>query len=468
MASKNCVVVGGGLCGLFASIRLADKFDQVYIIEKDNQCGGLLRSVKDDRGIVYDLGTHVPDQTLIPEIDEILFGTKEEIGKTWNELGVLKSGNFFSGKWNLENPTPDSRLLPQDIYEKGIVELISRTEPSHADDIVTYLVDTIGPTFTNEIAAPVVKKLYDADPTTLTTATSVMYFGLFRVIAFTREVSNKLKELEAFDLKLGYHNLKDNLERLDRDNVKFGENYYPKMNVGVYSWIQRLQRLAEEKGVIILNNESVKKIIHNGNLIKSVVLDSNGETIDLEFLLWTVPPVFALKAAGIRVPKANLTFRTANIFHYSYDKPLLDQTSHYLWNWDGSYKGFRITLYPNMQPDIQPPLNNVTIEALSSKEEADGITLEHMHDEMVRMGLVAEDAIILSQLKQTTHDTFPVPTFEFERAVKNNYNQLCEAFDNVFIAGRFGGKNWFHRDVVTEVYNEINHRFDDSDVIAAE
>lgn len=455
------------MCGLFASIRLADKFDKVYIIEKEAQCGGLLRSAKDDRGIVYDQGAHVPDRTTVPEINEILFGTDEEIRENWTELGVLKTGNFFGGKWNLENLTADARCLPRDVYEKGIAELISRAEISHADDIVTYLIETIGPTFTNEIVAPVVKKLYDVDPTTLTTATSVGYFGLARVIAFSREVTNKLKELEAFNLKLGFHTRKDDLERLKRSGDT-RQNYYPKKNVGVHFWVQRLQRMAEEKGVKIINNEYVEKIARNGESVESVTLGNSHESIDLDFLLWTVPPVLALKAAGIEVPKVNIIFRTANIFHYAYDKPLLNQESHYLWNWDGDYKGFRITLYPNMQPEIQPPQNNLTLEALSNKEEADGITLDHMHEELVRMGLVAEDAKILSQLKQTIHDTFPVPTFESVLAVKNNHDQLCETFDNVFIAGRFGGKNWFHQDVIKEVYLEVNQRFGEPRLSAAE
>jgi phytoene dehydrogenase-like protein len=67
MSRTNCVVVGGGLCGLFSSIVLADKFEKVYLVERDDECGGLLRSSADDRGIVYDQGTHIPEETTIPE-----------------------------------------------------------------------------------------------------------------------------------------------------------------------------------------------------------------------------------------------------------------------------------------------------------------------------------------------------------------------------------------------------------------
>ena len=63
-------------------------------------------------------------------------------------------------------------------------------------------------------------------------------------------------------------------------------------------------------------------------------------------------------------------------------------------------------------------MNNITIEALSSKEDADKITLEEMDLELKRMGLVAEDVKIVSSLKQSTHDTFPVLTVEFQNSSK--------------------------------------------------
>jgi protoporphyrinogen oxidase len=293
----------------------------------------------------------------------------------------------------------------------------------------------------------------------LTATTSVSYFGVYRIIALSSEVTNKLKELEAFDTKLGYHTKKDYIKRLEKDGINYGTNYYPKKNIGVYFWIEHLLQQAQKKGVTILTNEFITTIEHEGKQVKSVTLGNKKETIDCEFLFWSAPPAFALEAAGIPVSQANITLRTANVFHYSYDQPLLNQESYYLWNWDSDYKGFRITLYPNMQPQIEPSLNNLTIEALSTPEEASNITLEEMQRELVKMGLVAENAKVLSQLKQTTHNTFPVPTFEFEQAVQNNCQLLHDTFENMFIAGRHGGKTWFHHDVVKEAYFEIQKRF---------
>jgi hypothetical protein len=75
------------------------------------------------------------------------------------------------------------------------------------------------------------------------------------------------------------------------------------------------------------------------------------------------------------------------------------------------------------------------------------------------MGVVGGDAKILSQMRQTVHGTFPVPTFEFDRVVKQSSEELSATFDNLFVAGRHAGRNWFHRDVVKEVYFEMQRRF---------
>ena len=129
--NKTAVIVGGGLTGIIGAILLADKFESVYIIEKDPFCGGLLKSTEDNLGISYDLGTHIPSETLIPEIDQILFGSNKDFIKKWTRFEYLKQGNFFEGKWNLETSSIDTRNLNKNIYNKGITELLLRTKKSN-------------------------------------------------------------------------------------------------------------------------------------------------------------------------------------------------------------------------------------------------------------------------------------------------------------------------------------------------
>jgi len=102
---------------------------------------------------------------------------------------------------------------------------------------------------------------------------------------------------------------------------------------------------------------------------------------------------------------------------------------------------------------------NLTVEALCDPDGVDQIDQQGMYQELVDIGIIAKDANIISQHKQVIHNTFPVPTFEFAKSVKDNYDSLSDAFDNVHIAGRFAGKSWFHEDVLKDVYYDIKAMF---------
>ena len=457
---KNCFVVGGGLSGLFSSILLADVFENVYLVETEKTCGGLLRSVQDEAGVVYDQGSHIPNTTMRPEIDNILFGLESERDKTWNKLGRLKTGHYFNGKWNLETQLVDTRNLPSQIYEKGIVELLSRSGVSVATDVVSYLEETIGPTFTQEIVFPLIKKLYGANVAleSLETNSSVNYFGLLRVVGLNAEVTNKLKELEAFDDKLGYHQVSDAEKRFKRDAET--TYYYPKHNKGVQIWVDSLIEQAKSKHVVFLTEEHVGQIEHQGNSITSITLGNSKKSINCDFLYWSAPPIFALKAAGFELEKTKVEFRTANIFHFTFDKPILNKESHYIWNWDIKAKSFRVTLFPNLrQNEKEEKIFNLSIEALSGRDDAEMITEDDMLMELIEMKLISEDAKVLSKLRQTIHNTFPVPTFEQSAATSRNYQRLINSFDNISVSGRFSGKQWLHGDVLTSAFDDIKGRF---------
>ena len=386
--NKTAIVVGGGLTGIIGAILLADKFESVYIIEKDSFCGGLLKSTEDNLGISYDLGTHIPNETLIPEIDQILFGSSKNFIKEWTCFEEMRQGNFFAGKWNLETSSVDSRNLKKNIYKKGIKELLLRTKKSNKKDIKSFLYETIGPTFSNNIALPIIKKLYDADPKTLTSSSSVNYFGLGRIIALTPEITNKLKELEVFDNKLSYHTR----HQRQKSSDKHFNCFYPKKSVGIQSWINYLLKKAIKKDVKVINKEFVEKIFHNSKQIKSIKLGNCQKEINCDFLLWTAPISLIFKAANLPLNKnnTNIKFRTSNIFHFSYDLPLLNRNSFFLWNWDVNYKGFRITLYPNMQRKIQPSLNNVTVEVLSNKEDSIYLSSDEIDEELKKINLISK------------------------------------------------------------------------------
>ena len=69
--NQDCVIVGGGPVGILASILLSKKCKNITVIEKSNTLGGLLKSIQDDKGNYYDIGTHIPNVVKIKELDNI-------------------------------------------------------------------------------------------------------------------------------------------------------------------------------------------------------------------------------------------------------------------------------------------------------------------------------------------------------------------------------------------------------------
>ena len=73
------------------------------------------------------------------------------------------------------------------------------------------------------------------------------------------------------------------------------------------------------------------------------------EKLDCDLLVWTIPPILALNAAGIKIKTERPKLRTTSLFHYCIDKKeILIKDAFYVWCMDKAFKSYRITLYPNL------------------------------------------------------------------------------------------------------------------------
>jgi protoporphyrinogen oxidase len=449
---SSYVVVGAGICGLTAAILLAKKFDKVTLIEQASHCGGLLQTVTDDAGHSYDQGTHIPETTGIKEIDDILFC--DQHSQQWQPVEKLRTGNYFADSWDLNTQTIDARKLPPEVYHLGLGEFMDCTAVPNDLDIESYLTKSLGSTFYQELALPVIRKLYgqDVDPSTLTAKTGVNYFGAGRIIAFNQRLTALLKQDVVFDAKLGFHHQGEYESLLIQKGVTLPDFYYPTSGQRVQFWTDCLLQKAKDLGVEVITSTSVTHIEHaNGNIYGLKLSDD--KVIDCDFLFWSVPPVFALKAADLEIKKTNVSFRTAHLLHYTFDTQLLNTQSHYIWNWDPAIPFFRATLYQNLSVDSLP---QVTLEYLSGAQELTEYDLEKGMKNLVKMGLISAETKLVSSLVQRIDNTFPVPTFEFEKSTQDNYDVLNNALDNIVISGRLSGKCWLQGDVLRKAYHDIN------------
>ncbi|MCO7190051.1 MULTISPECIES: FAD-dependent oxidoreductase [unclassified Pseudoalteromonas] len=458
MANNQAVVVGGGICGMVAALLLKQRFTDVVLIEQADTVGGLFCSVKDSSGAAYDMGSHIPNATGVAELDEILFADADT--SSWHKIARLCSGNYFGGSWDLNSPFPDASKLPQDIYQQGCGELINLASLPESNLIYEYCANSLGIVFTESIVVPILRKLYGQDAPLKSLTMAAGLFGFTRILALPADVTATLKQLPAFDAKLGYQREADFQQRKAQDNLGEVTYYYPTTGEGIGYWVAQLQKRVERVGVEIVTSERVANIAHHDKKVTSLVLANSGRVLDCDFLFWSAPPFIALAAMGLTPARGQVTLRTALIFHLNFDRPLLDKQSHYLWVWDPSSAIFRLTLYPNLTGQCNH--NHLSAEILCSPDEINSFTQSEIIEQLVSMGIVDPLAKCVSGETQVINNTFPVPTTEFQAVNQQNYETLSNCVDNVIVSGRFSGKCWRQAEVLIEAYESIMQATDAS------
>lgn len=452
---KHALVVGGGVCGIMAAIKLKQHFANVTLIEQSAELGGLFRSISDTVGNHFDMGAHIPNATNIAGLDNILFGNPDERSMTWNVIDKLKSGHYFQGSLNLKSPFPDSKKLPAEIYNKGCGELIQSAEIPDSRFIIDYSIKTLGSTFTEHIVIPILKKLYGDDIILTDLTLDAGLFGFLRILAFEPEIAKVLKLIPAFDAKLGYQLEEHFIERQAMDSsLKPPQYFYPSGNLGIQKWVDYLAEKATDLGVQILCNQQIEKINLHDTKVSEVCLRNTGATINIDCLFWSAPPSLALNAMGLSAVGCKPLLRTTLVFHFSLDRAPLDNTSHYLWVWDSSTSIFRVTLYYNLALNDKP--YTLSAEILCDKDEVHLFDHDSVFADLKRIGIISECTIYLTQIKQVIHNTFPVPTQELEYANRSNCERLKNAASNIIISGRFSGKHWRQADVLVAAFRSID------------
>ncbi len=147
--SKNVIIVGAGLGGLSAGLRLAKKGFQVEIIEKNAQAGGRLNQIKKD-GFTFDTGPSFFSMSY--EFKEFARDCNIELPFKFVELDPLYSVNF-SGN-------PRTFHLYKDI--KKLAAQFKDIEPDFEQKMEKYLAKS-GQLF-NDTVDVVIKNNFDTLP----------------------------------------------------------------------------------------------------------------------------------------------------------------------------------------------------------------------------------------------------------------------------------------------------------------
>jgi protoporphyrinogen oxidase len=438
--ASDALVVGGGISGLLAAYLLSKQGMKVSLIEQASELGGLLRSVKTQHGDFFDMGTHLVRGTGVEVIDEFFLNGIDE--RHWRKINPVISGSFSVDSLNSQSPYIDASLLEKELYQQGEEELLESPGESEEESADSHLRSIFGKTFADHLVIPALEKFYGCSASALSRNAHEL-FGLNRIQIADSERTKILKREPRYDKKIGFR------ERSATTN-SFA-SYYPKEE-GIGLWVRQLQTQLESLGVKIITNCSVTSFVRSNDKIVSASL-SNGEALNIDMLVWSVPAFLLSKALGMPTVGERPKLRNTTLFNFVFDAPPSTELMYFTC-FNPKYKSFRVTLYSNLKSS-EDGRHACTVEVLHESSEQGKITESsgEIAQELRAMGVFSQTAQIIYSQVLPIGVGFPVMTPQFI-ATSKEHSQLCsQAASNIYLCGKASGNTFFMHDVLLETHN---------------
>lgn len=431
------VVVGGGIAGLAAARLIAERDQKVALVERDAELGGMLRSVVDDAGRAYDIGTHFILATGAPGLDAVLFDKADR--EEWIRFeDSLREGNYFCGRLDQKSGCIDAQLLDRPVFERGLAELVSQSPSTETFGNLGQQLDSMyGPTFAKEIFRPVMRKLTGSD---LSELAPDMHrtFSVSRLIVANSETSRALKSSPLLDGKIAYARSEDGTSNITK--------YYPRFG-GVGGWVESLAERSGAKGTEFLLGQSVKHIEVVNRRVKSLQLTS-GDELPCDYLVWTLPAATFLHVTGNKAGGTRPDFRQLFLLHLAYDTRVLSDC-HWITCYEPDFLTYRVTLYPNIVGGCSSS-HHLTVEVLLNPQERPEGIEARVQDELVEMGIVKRSARVVSMLTEQIQNALPITTPDMVASNIQNMEAAQSIAENVAFVGRASGSH-FQIDILKDV-----------------
>lgn len=418
------VVVGGGISGIASALILVDQDRNVVLVEREDDLGGLLRSVEGPEGFAFDLGTHFVLTTGVEPLDETLTGGLDP--EDWVVIDEsLHEGHVFCGKLNTETGCIDTRALPDDLWEKGSREILEGNDATSGFASLEDQVATVyGSTFTEHVYRPVVKKLSGHDLGDL--APDVHGdFQIQRLVVFDSEQALRLKQDPTLDDRIAYARIEDGSSSITK--------LYPREG-GIGRWIKHLEAKLHERGVTVKKGSGVQGVEFEDGRVKKVRLE-DGATLDVGRLVWTLPRAVLLHAAGVDLPGGPPARRDLHLVHLVIDEPLpIDR--HYVNCYDPELTSFRVTLYPNITdgPPDDPP-HHITVEILGPVSGDDAALSKEVQRELRDVGVLPSNSGVIYEQVDHRPNAMPIRTVQHEKVAAEVDRMAKERFPEVTFVG---------------------------------
>lgn len=472
MSQQKFVIVGGGIAGLMIArfIRAyRDAKADIIIIERESHFGGQYTCVDyGSEGGRFDHGMHIFYETCIPQADALFTGIFPD--SEWNILiqnWKDAAGIHIHGRLQTNTPWVDLRQWPEEKRHAVIADILLAIESEKNNpapppaDAYSWLLHHYGPTLTEEVYAPILRKLYYHDAADIARY-AIKITPLNRVVLFDEALMVDLMKSETLRSRLGYPD-QYNLPPYRNNNQR---GFYPKQ-FGFYRAMDRLREVVESEGTRLMASTTVEALETSGDKITSLrVKSKDGQTTtldDVTELYWTsgLPPL--AKTMGVQFSDLKSDFRPAGWYvHFQLAESPDMERLYYFYNFEPGTRSFRITNYASYCPAAVTELGHplcVEFWANPGDTEDKAQIIENATQELEQFGIIKNRSVIrFSNAERVGQGGgMPLPTLNNARDLATLRSRIHErGLSNLRTAGVMAEPDvFFVPEVLTDAWHKV-------------
>lgn len=423
------IIIGGGLSGLACGTALARAGHKVCVLEKQNEVGGLARSLRID-GYTFDYGPHY---LFGPKVGELIHAEFPALSAL-TQLSSTRERMFFRDKYFKFPFDPKDMLLRMDrlkipgvLWDLSLRRMFAHSEdPANAQyrDLEEWVVKSVGHRIYDYIGlAGYIRKLYGVDPAEISHEWGIQklkFLAAFHNVSLATLVAKALGENKAAE------------KRVIR---------YPETGID-YIASQISDAFTASGGKLQLNTEVTRIEHRRGGVRVWLKQDGREQSMEGEFLISTIPishlvgMTEPLVSAEIKEAVGTLSYRTLFLVHMSIgrEKVLNGHASVYFT--EESFFFRRITDYTGLSRAMAPP-GKSSLSAEVTCIEGDEIygmdkeaVFQRACQQLIKLGLIKESEIeghgvLRIPFAYPVYDLHATQTLERVLSnIKNNYRNI--------------------------------------------
>lgn len=447
---ETIVVVGGGISGMYAALKLkmVSKNREVILLETQPRLGGLLSGI-DFAGVTFDTGVHTFYETGIEDLDRDLYdiappggwidlpGTKRDLGGAYYD-GSMHYGNSYLGFEGL--PNAEMGELIRDFMSIG------QNETEVPNNAAEFLTQRFGSEISTRFLFPLVEKFTGRCPSdvhqNVASILPLTRINLLSSLIDTRELTG-----DFYNSRLAFSDQR----KLPENLIPKKKAFYPK-GYGTQTYVDAFEARLLSLGVKIYRSCQIDSVQNS-----EIVVGGIGN-FHFDRLIWTPNPITFSKFSDLE-PQANPipSIQKTAIVSYLLSREPYMKDLYYGYSLEPSHLTHRFsspfTFCPSSRVgDLYRFTNEVVFQSDLSSEQIE----KRSTDELVSMGLIEKESIVGS-LVSIVKGGYPDLSNSLVTDTLLRIEKIKErASNNIEFIGVMSKPNlFFQNDVLLSAYNLV-------------